>query len=153
MQLRKSTVLLISMVISGCGSSSNESGVVTVPAKGKILVDSKSFAGLKIQLKPKFEWKSDKVPYPRAVTDDKGEFVLETFQPGDGAPTGDYEVSITSPTNEGLGKISDPIGSRYADSSKSGLTVKIGDSEAKIPDFQLKPNTVESRVQKSAAKK
>jgi hypothetical protein len=145
MQLRKSTVLLISMVISGCGSSSNESGVVTVPAKGKILVDSKSFAGLKIQL--------DKVPYPHAVTDDKGEFVLETIQPGDGAPTGDYEVSITSPTNEGLGKISDPIGSRYADTSKSGLTAKIGDSETKIPDFQLKPNTVESRVQKSAAKK
>lgn len=151
-KFRSALILLIASV-SGCGGSSNPEGVTLVQAKGKILVDGKPVAGLSIQLNPRFDWKSDAVPYPHATTDQDGSFLLETFRPGDGAVSGDYEVTITSPSSEGLGRITDPIGLLYADPTKSGLTAKILDSDTTIPDFQLKGNTVDDRIQKSLSRK
>lgn len=153
MNCKTGLALFLICLVAGCGGDSNPEGIALVSAKGKILVDSKPVTGLVVQLKPKFDWKSDKVPLPHAVTDKDGNFILETFKTADGAPAGEYEVSVVSPSNEGLGRISDPIGSRYADASKSGLTVKIGDQETTIPDFQLKGSSVEAKIQKSMPKK
>lgn len=143
----------VTLSLCGCGGDSNSAGVKLFPAKGKILVDSKPQAGLIVQLKPKFDWKNEKLPLPHAVTDAEGVFLLETLSTGDGAPAGEYEVAITSPSSEGLGRISDVIGNRYADASKSGLTAKIAESETVIPNFQLKASNIESKIQKSMPKK
>ncbi|UUO08039.1 hypothetical protein M4951_06910 [Blastopirellula sp. J2-11] len=68
-----------------------------------------------------------------------GRYELSTFRKGDGAPPGEYNVSISSwkvkPTMEARGISAIP--ERYFNPDKSGLTVTITDEGARAMDFAL----------------
>ena len=75
---------------------------------------------------------------PVGTVDDNGEFVLTTYQSGDGAPAGDYVVTLIRPAprrtpldREGR----DLLGGRFADAAASKITVTVEkqtDNEVKI---------------------
>lgn len=67
--------------------------VPTSPVTGQILVDGKPAASLAITLVPKFE-RSAEVPSSSAFTDEEGRFQIGTFESGDGAPAGEYAVTL-----------------------------------------------------------
>jgi hypothetical protein len=75
--------------------------------------------------------------------DDKGEFVLTTYKNADGAPAGDYVVTITRPATKRTPLDRDGgdlLRGRYGDpaNSKITFTVQKG-SENEVPNIQL-PN-------------
>jgi hypothetical protein len=85
---------------------------------------------------------------PRGVADEQGRFTISTYMPGDGAPVGDYQVSVVwrrSPSGpqaaelpeEELASGEDLLGGRYSDPATSDLvaTVKAGDNQ--LPAFRL----------------
>jgi hypothetical protein len=75
---------------------------------------------------------------PVGTVDDNGEFVLTTYQSGDGAPAGDYVVTLVRPAprrtpldREG----GDLLQGRFADPAASKITVTVEkqtDNEVKI---------------------
>src|SRR5688572_10824093 len=64
----------------------------TFPVKGKVVVDGKPAKGATVTFHPREA--SDRPYIPTAQTDDNGEFSLATFETGDGAPAGEYDVTV-----------------------------------------------------------
>jgi hypothetical protein len=84
-----------------------------------------------------------KTPTPAGTTDANGEFRLESFEAGDGAPIGEYTVTIvwpeTPPPNfRGIFEAKDRLGGRYTSPESSKLTAKVEKGGGEIPPFALK---------------
>jgi hypothetical protein len=118
---------------SGCGGQKavyHVHGVVldgkNKPAKGAVVVFHPAAADAAQDCKPV------------GTVDDNGEFVLTTYQSGDGAPAGDYVVTLVRPAprrtpldREG----GDLLQGRFADPAASKITVTVEkqtDNEVKI---------------------
>jgi hypothetical protein len=117
--------------------------VRVVPAHGRAVLGGKPMPGALIVLQP--TWTKEPVfPQPRAVVNDDGSFVLGTYNKDDGAPVGEYRVSVqwlvkrvqreevegsTLPTNV--------LPPRYGKFDTSGLTAVIQEGDNDIPAFQL----------------
>ena len=66
------------------------------PAKGQLLVDGKAAKGAFVYLWP--DGIGDMDAYcPNGQTDDNGAFVLSTYDSDDGAPAGEYAVTVEWP--------------------------------------------------------
>ncbi len=86
------------MVISGCGEESSfKSAVPVFPASGKILYQGKPLAGVILIFHSKDVNQKIK---SQATTDGDGKFVATTFKTADGAPEGDYTITLVVPSNE-----------------------------------------------------
>lgn len=75
----------------GCGGGS-EGRLPTSPVTGTVSVDGKPIAGAAITFHP-VEEEGTRPAF--ATTNDDGEFSLTTYDDGDGAVPGEYEISIT----------------------------------------------------------
>jgi hypothetical protein len=129
---------------SGCGEKSDR--IEVFPSHGKILVNGQPADGARVVFYPKVtEIDGKPAPSPAATTDAAGEYHLESYDPEDGAPAGEYSVTVVwpeppPPNAEALGTfdLKDRLSSRFADPTKSGLTAKIEDGGGEIPTFDLK---------------
>jgi hypothetical protein len=137
----------IASIVSGCGEPAEKRAPV-YPTTGKITFQGKPLPGaLVLFRKPEAD---PDVPSPTAITGDDGSFTLHTYEPDDGAPAGDYQVSVsTAPqrvfntVGEGSGKKSKPLGQgdvlngHYADPKTSGLkaTIKTGTNTLETIDL------------------
>jgi len=80
-------------------------------------------------------------PRPRAEVNDDGTFSLSTYGQNDGAPAGDYKVTIHWPGGtrpDGSEEPPDKLMGRYSDPATAKLraTVKAGQND--LPQFDLK---------------
>lgn len=82
-------VLVLTLLCSAC--SSGRKPVQQV--RGQILVDGKPAAQAQVLFHPA-EGGND-APHPTGQTDDEGYFNLTSYVNGDGAPPGDYLVTVT----------------------------------------------------------
>jgi hypothetical protein len=83
-------VLLVStvLVLSGCSSSKYPR---CIPVTGKVLLNKQPVAEAQVALHPR---SGTLTTLPMAITNDKGEFTLTTFAAQDGAPEGEYIVTV-----------------------------------------------------------
>lgn len=66
------------------------------------------------------------------ATDEDGKYFLSRKEPNDGAPAGNYVVTITAPPPAGegySGKSAQPIDPKFTDRSKSPLTYAVKDGK------------------------
>ena len=90
--------LFFCMAILGCGEESSFKPTVPVfPTSGKILYQGKPLAGIILIFHPADENQKIK---SQATTGDDGKFVATTFKTADGAPEGDYTITLTVSSNE-----------------------------------------------------
>jgi hypothetical protein len=89
-------------------------------------------------------WTNNPVfPLPRATVKDDGSFVLGTYKKEDGAPAGEYRVSVRwlvklkKEEVEGGALPVNVLPSRYSKSETSGLTAVIQEGDNDIPGLQL----------------
>jgi len=83
---------------------------------------------------------SDKAPdHVTAVTRQDGTFSLSTYDPDDGAPAGEYQVTVTLIPGEGRRKKEKPdlLHGRYGNPKTSGLTAKVEEKSNELPPFNL----------------
>ena len=66
----------------------------TFPVEGTVLIRGKPAEGVQVFLHPRDVSQRGK---PRGVTDADGRFRLRTYHDGDGAPAGDYTVTVYWP--------------------------------------------------------
>lgn len=139
MRRRRSTVVVIGLAsLAGCGG---EPGPAVVPVFGKVMVDGRPAAKARLSFQP-IGPRDPSAPPTIAITEDDGSFRPTTILSHDGAPPGEYAVSVTWPAiKEDHGEEvegADRLRGRYASPGGSGLKAVVEEGGGALPPFELK---------------
>jgi hypothetical protein len=134
-------VLFVALLAAGCGDGRPP----VYPAGGKVTVKGEPAAGALVVFHPRDPGREND-PKPVATVRDDGTFTLTTFAAEDGAPAGEYGITVVwnqkakekkfSLGDEGGGAGQDRLGGRYGDPRKPQITVTVTASGPN--DFDLK---------------
>jgi hypothetical protein len=137
----------VGLVLLVVGCAKDDGRIDVYPVTGKVLVNGAPAEGAQVVFYPVAEeLRKPGMPIPEAVTDANGQFILRSYDPNDGAPAGEFQVSVfwpgpASPDADpaaGTYNPKDRLGGRYLDPKKSGLSVTIEEGGAELPPFELK---------------
>jgi hypothetical protein len=111
------------------------------PVKGSVVMDGKPLAGAEVIYYPARAGfaKEAAQNQPQAHTDTDGNYVLSTYADHDGAPAGDYRVTVRW-RGEGMVRDDDRnlLPKVYSDKKITKLRAKVEEGENTIPPFELK---------------
>ena len=113
------------------------------PAQGVVSYLGKPIPSATIFLHP-VGTKDPDFPSPRATVKSDGSFVLGTYGEADGAPVGEYKVTVQwfkktdKKEAEGGALPRNQLPAKYARAETSGLSLRIQEGDNKVPPFQLK---------------
>ena len=79
----------------GCGKSSDR--VPVYPVQGKVLFKGAPTPGATVVFYPATQINHTNPILPQAIVDQEGIFHLQSYEPNDGAPAGEYKIAITWP--------------------------------------------------------
>lgn len=125
----------------GCRPSQQHERLPVYPVRGQVFYQGRPAVGALVRLHPLPPTPTP--PFlPRGLVGADGSFTLTTYDPGDGAPAGDYAVSLDwrrkhteEESEEGLSLLP----ARYCRPETSGLQVTIRPQEQNdLAPFQLK---------------
>lgn len=134
--------MLTSALLVGCGEQA-PSGPQPYPVKGQVTFQGKPAAGFRVSFYPLFEQSGPKFA-PSALTDENGQFALRSYQPGDGAPPGDYAVtfswpqSVPGPDPDDAPQEVDRLKGRFGNPQQSAFKVTVQEGENMLEPFALK---------------
>ncbi len=120
-------------LISGCG----ERPVPTYPVVGQVFYRGQPLAEAQVVFHCVDDSKQT-ANRPMAFTDSNGHFALTTMKPGDGAPPGEYAITVElrervtigeEPVRNGLSLLPE----RYRTPEKSGLRFRVEKGENQVP--------------------
>jgi hypothetical protein len=151
-------VLTVAVLVVSCGGDGTHK---VYPVKGKVLVDGSPAKDCMVLLNRTFDDTSEKKVAPYGLTDDNGEFQVSSYVTGDGAPEGEYVITIEWRERTGLLKNNfdgpDRLGGEYANKeqnkSKPGFVVKVGREPLQLPPFELKQSAAAKRKADEYSKK
>lgn len=130
------------MAAVGCVGDVNEEQLPVFPVTGQIHVDGRPADDALVVFHPTSS--SPPSPYrPAGRTGADGRFTLSTYESGDGAPVGEYQVTIVWPSrpagpNPDVDLAPDRLRGRYAIPARSQLRVRCEEKENVLPAFDLK---------------
>lgn len=135
--MRRKLVLLCLSGLLACGCGSGRKPVF--PITGKVLVNGKPAAHAMVVFHPVGENGPDVVK-PRGKVETDGSFTLTTYDGNDGAPAGDYQVTVEQWLSSGKADEgpSNRLPARYAKPDTSGLTAKVNPTPNTLEPFALK---------------
>ena len=136
------TIALLILVASGCTKSDGR--VKVYPVSGKVSVRGTPAEGARVVFYPvSEELKKPGMPIPYGTTDSQGNFKLRSFDPDDGAPEGDYKISVIwldvppGKAEENPLSAKDRLSGQYSNPQTSKLTAKVEKGGGEIPPFEL----------------
>jgi hypothetical protein len=144
--------LFLGVFLTAAGCLKDDRRPQVHPAHGKVLVNGEPAEGALIALHPADGRKVDEsgtIPSGHVGAD--GGFTLSTYTPDDGAPVGDYVVSIIwfpNPTATPPGP--DRLAGKFADPAKSDLKVTIHEGENALKPFEIKMSAPTARPRRSS---
>jgi hypothetical protein len=126
----------------GCSGKQDEHRPNVHPVSGKILVAGKAAAGAQAVLFEKGQT-GMKAFRPHGTAGADGIFHLTTFTTDDGAPDGDYALTVTWPSPPVKGQAEDEFGpdrlkNRYSDARRPAAQVTITAETRELPPVDLK---------------
>jgi hypothetical protein len=137
---------LLAVVVGGCSAkTSTPSPVPTFPVAGKVTLKGQPVANARIRLHAIAG--SSAVPIqamPRGMSGEDGSFSLSTFKTNDGAPEGDYLVTISCPgphegKTEDMDEAPETLPVKYTRKETSGLMIHVAPVENQLSPFDLFP--------------
>jgi hypothetical protein len=143
---------LATLLAVACDSAPPSGPIPVQPASGRVTYKGKPVPGALVALHRVGGPTPSKAgetapPRPTGKTDAEGNFKLHTYVGDDGAPAGDYKVTVayagSAETRNLMAKdVSTSLGvtlpSKYADPEKTDLTATVKDGDNTIPAFDLK---------------
>ena len=133
-------VLAALMVATGLGCSKSESRVPVHPVQGAIQYRGQPAAGAFVSLVPKNA--TDGVPNPRATVAKDGSFTVSTYDGNDGAPEGEYVVTVQwyKPVRQGNDLVGGPnvLPAKYSSPKTSDVTIHIAAGENRLKPIQIR---------------
>jgi hypothetical protein len=137
---RRSAVLLVLAVllVSGCGRSNR---LPSFPVRGQVLYQGRPAREALVIFHPVASGAEFDVVCPSGRVGSDGSFTLTTYQAGDGAPAGEYAVTIdwrehTAPV-EGAPPGRSLLPDRYSNPKTSKLHVQIKEGTNELEPFKL----------------
>ncbi len=127
------------LVASGCGNTTRK--VAVYPVQGEVKFDGAPATGAFVVFHPKGT-PDPEVPRPRAQVQSDGSFKLTTFDENDGAPSGEYAVTVEwrKLVTEGGDVHAGPdvIPKPYGKAESTPLKVSIQSGANALPAFDIK---------------
>ncbi len=125
--------------VTGCNRKATEARVPTFPVSGDVTFRGKPIPGAFVALHPTTA--RDDVPPPRASVGADGALKVSTYDGGDGAPEGEYVVTVEwyKPIKNGQDIISGPnvIPKKYASPRTSDIKVRVAAQDNTLPPIKL----------------
>lgn len=140
LSLKALGLCLAVLAIAGCGQDDK---VKLFPVKGVVKVDGKPVQGALLTLYPK----SDALKLEQSIsatTKADGSFTVGTFVPEDGAPAGEYTVTIfhfppdAQAVMMSTGVVPNLLPPQYSNPQRSGLSIHVKEEPNEVPTFELK---------------
>jgi predicted small lipoprotein YifL len=131
------------------------------PVKGKILVNGQPAKECQISFHRTSGGDPAAPVTPNGLTDENGEFQLTSYLGNDGAPEGEYVVTIEWRERSGVTKSDfdglDQLGGAYAKVEKNkglkGFVVQVGQQPLELPPFELTQSAEAKRKLEQAKKR
>lgn len=128
---------LLALACSACGKASERKAVY--PTAGTVLYDGKALEQAMVVLHPVDDSAPPPIrPYGISAAD--GTFALTTYEADDGAPAGEYLVTVECRRSSGKDEDKPPpnlLPGRYARPANSGLRVRIAPGANELPPLKL----------------
>ena len=149
---RTTLALGLCLMLCGCGAK-HQDRLAVHPVSGKLLVAGEPAVNAEIVLFP-VGGNEQPLIRPHATVQSDGSYHLTTFATRDGAPVGDFALTVTWPGPRPKGQGDDEIGpdrfqQRYADPKKPAASVHIATETTELARIDLKP--VEEKPKRAAA--
>lgn len=138
---RRVVLLLLAAGMAGC---SNDGQVPVYPVSGRVGVEGESPAGALLVFHPQSAPQKPGVEIPKPVgrVQSDGTFKLTTYSENDGAPAGDYSVTVEwRPLVKQDGDMKagpNVIGDEYGKPESTPLHVNVGTSSKSLDPIELK---------------
>jgi hypothetical protein len=131
----RTALVALALLAAACGGPD---GPRPYPVRGVLRVNGEPAGGALVAFYCTTPF--GKTIVPSAVTDEDGSFNLTTYKPRDGAPAGDYEVTVTWPeSRHGWRVEGDRLNRAFADPKVSGLRAHVEPTSSnELPPFELK---------------
>lgn len=132
--------VLLAICLFGCNKSDK---LDVYPVEGTVTAKGKPAAGVQVSFfgtDP--ELMAPTAPFPKAVTGEDGTFTLTSYEPNDGAPAGNYIVTLVWPASDSddpeiQDSSIDRLRGKYSDAETSSIKVTIEPSENQLNPFEL----------------
>jgi hypothetical protein len=155
----RSAVVLVLVTLASCGGGPN--APKAYPVKGKILVNGQPANECEITLNRISGPELPTPVTPSGLTDQNGEYQLTSYYGGDGAPDGEYVITVVWRERTGLAKTEfggpDKLGGAYGKAEKNkylpGFVVKVEGKPLELPPLQLTQSAEAKRRAEEAKKR
>ncbi|MBW3538917.1 MAG: hypothetical protein KY476_01475 [Planctomycetes bacterium] len=125
------------MWLCGCGGPQEERPALQ-PAQGSLFINGKPAEGAMLVLHradgKNFDARGTR---PRATVGADGSFEVTTYQGGDGAPPGDYQVAVMWLDDPDSSTPWDKLGDRYSDPKQTGIRISIEEGESQLDPIRI----------------
>jgi hypothetical protein len=131
---------LLCVVLSTAASCGRSDRVAVYKVEGSVRFQGKPAVGALVVFHPQNPSEKIQRLRPAGNVDAEGKYCLSTYQPRDGAPPGEYRVTVVwaSPgTGERPGP--DRLGGRYANPTQTPLLATVCEGDNHIEPFDLEP--------------
>lgn len=128
----------------GCGEDWQAQ---TYPAQGRITVNGAPPTGAVVELHTAGAAVDVQNSRPWAIVQEDGSYTLTTYEPGDGAPAGQYTVVIRWPPDASQPSLADRLGGAYSNPKRSQWTVTVREEENELPPIAITDAKVRSKEQ------
>jgi hypothetical protein len=148
------TIFALGLCLTLCGCGTKHGDRVAVhPVHGKLLVGGKPAPGAEVILYPSGA-PGPALVRPHATVEPDGAYRLTTFTTRDGAPAGDFALTVIWPGPPGKNQAEDEpgpdrLGRAFAEPKKPAASVHIGTETTELATIDLKP--VEEKPKGAAA--
>lgn len=135
-------LLVVALVATGCGRA-KPTTLAVFPVAGRVLVNGVAPARAEIRMKPKipFEDPLKRSVEPYAFVQDDGSFRIGTYSGDDGAPPGEYSLTMVWPviTVEGGEDVrgADRLKGKFGNPNSPIATFVVEESTNEIPLIEL----------------
>jgi len=132
------------LLLQGCRGEDWQAS--TYPAQGRITINGKPPEGAVVELHSRGEEKPDvRNSRPWGIVQSDGTYSLSTYEKSDGAPPGEYAVTIRWPPDVSQPSFADRLGGAYSTTRKSKWSVTIEEGENELPPIEITGARVQSK--------
>jgi hypothetical protein len=111
--------------------------VPTQQVTGRVSVNGKAPEGAVVQLVSAGEPVDQRNSRPYGVVQSDGTYTLRTYEPGDGAPIGEYKFLIHWPVDRTQPSTFDRLGHEYDDPATSQFTVSVVEGQSELAPIAI----------------
>ncbi|HLN29879.1 MAG TPA: hypothetical protein VK395_19200 [Gemmataceae bacterium] len=132
-------VLVLCMPAVGCSKTDPRTPVF--PVHGRVLLNGEPLPHAFVTLHPVNKAEQGKL-HPHAQAEPDGTFWLSTYDSEDGAPVGEYFVTVQKfkpPKDSDTGPPVNLVSGRYANPTTSNLRVRVEPTTNELPALKLNP--------------